>query len=125
MRAVVFTLGCKVNEVESACIMSSLENMGFEVSDKLSFADLYVLNTCAVTREAERKSRQLVARVKKYNPAAKILVCGCASQKDGAAFAGKGVEFVSGARDKSEIVTAAAELFSLNDCGLLFHYNIP
>lgn len=78
MRAVVFTLGCKVNEVESACIMSSLENMGFEVSDKLSFADLYVLNTCAVTREAERKSRQLVARVKKYNPAAKILVCGCA-----------------------------------------------
>lgn len=120
MKAVVFTLGCKVNEVESACIMSSLENMGFEVSDKLSFADLYVLNTCAVTREAERKSRQLVARVKKYNPAAKILVCGCASQKDGAAFAGKGVEFVSGARDKSEIVTAAAELFSLNDCGLLF-----
>ena len=71
MKAVVFTLGCKVNEVESACIMSSLENMGFEVSDKLSFEDLYVLNTCAVTREAERKSRQLVARVKKYNPAAK------------------------------------------------------
>ncbi len=42
MKAVVFTLGCKVNEVESACIMSSLESMGFEVSDKLGYADAFV-----------------------------------------------------------------------------------
>ena len=68
MKAVVFTLGCKVNEVESASIMSALENLGLEVSDNLSYADVYVLNTCAVTREAEKKSRQLVARVRKFNP---------------------------------------------------------
>ena len=61
MKAVVFTLGCKVNEVESASIMSALEGLGWEVSDKLGSADIYVLNTCAVTREAEKKSRQLVA----------------------------------------------------------------
>ena len=64
MRAVVFTLGCKVNEVESASLMASLEKLGWETSDRLSSADIYVLNTCAVTREAERKSRQLVARAK-------------------------------------------------------------
>ena len=40
MKAVVFTLGCKVNEVESASIMASLENMGFETSDKLGLADI-------------------------------------------------------------------------------------
>ena len=78
MKAAVFTLGCKVNEVESAAIMASLENMGFEVTDKLCPADLYVLNTCAVTREAEKKSRQLVSRARKFNARAKIFVCGCA-----------------------------------------------
>ena len=82
MNAVVFTLGCKVNEVESASIMASLEKLGFETSDKLSFADIYVLNTCAVTREAEKKSRQLIARARKFNPAAQVFVCGCASEKD-------------------------------------------
>lgn len=89
MKAVVFTLGCKVNEVESASIMASLENMGFETSDKLGLADIYVLNTCAVTKEAEKKSRQLIARAKKFNPDAKIFVCGCASEKDRQTFVQK------------------------------------
>lgn len=120
MKAVVFTLGCKVNEVESACIMSSLESMGFEVSDKLGYADAFVLNTCAVTREAEKKSRQLVARAKKYNPAARIFVCGCASEKDGKAFSEKGVEFVTGAKRKEEITAAVAAAFGAADCGLLY-----
>ncbi len=70
MRAVVFTLGCKVNEAESASIMAALEEMGVETGDSLGYADAYILNTCAVTREAERKSRQLISRVKKFNPAA-------------------------------------------------------
>ncbi|MDE6597580.1 MAG: tRNA (N(6)-L-threonylcarbamoyladenosine(37)-C(2))-methylthiotransferase MtaB, partial [Clostridia bacterium] len=65
MRAVVFTLGCKVNEVESASIMAALENLGWETADNLSYADAYILNTCAVTGEAARKSRQAVTRLKK------------------------------------------------------------
>ncbi len=120
MKAVVFTLGCKVNEVESAAIMSSLEKMGFEVSDKLSFADIYVLNTCAVTREAEKKSRQLVARVKKFNTDAQIFVCGCASEKNCAAFEAKGVTFVTGAQRKKEIVEKISLLYSKENCGLSF-----
>lgn len=81
MKAVVFTLGCKVNEAESSAIEAGLEEMGVETSKMLSFADIYILNTCAVTAEAERKSRQLVARVKKFNANAKIFVCGCASER--------------------------------------------
>jgi threonylcarbamoyladenosine tRNA methylthiotransferase MtaB len=106
MKAVVFTLGCKVNEVESASIMAALERAGYEVSDKLSFADLYVLNTCAVTKEAEKKSRQLVARVKKYNPDAPIYVCGCASEKDEKSYLERGATYVTGARDKQRVVQA-------------------
>lgn len=104
MKAVVFTLGCKVNEVESASVMAALEASGWEVSDKLGYADVFVLNTCAVTREAEKKSRQLIARAKKFNPAAQIYVCGCASFKNKSAFEDKGVACVFGTGDKSELI---------------------
>ena len=58
MKAVIFTLGCKVNSKESLSIKSGLLSKGFKVSEKLEYADLYVINTCAVTAEAEKKSRQ-------------------------------------------------------------------
>lgn len=105
-KAVVFTLGCKVNDVESASLAHGLKELGYEVSDKLGYADLYILNTCAVTSEAEKKSRQLLARAYKYNPQAKIIVCGCAAQKNASAFSGKkGVTLVTGARQKSKILS--------------------
>jgi len=118
MKAVVFTLGCKVNEAESGSIMAALEKLGFEVTDELCPADIYVLNTCAVTREAEKKSRQLIARVRKFNAQAEIFVCGCASEKDKKAFEERGVTFVCGARNKGEAVEAVARKFGLLNCGL-------
>lgn len=119
MRATVLTLGCKVNEAESASIAATLEKMGFEVSASFEYADLYVLNTCAVTSEAEKKSRQLVARVRKFNDSAKIFVCGCASEKSGDAFTKKGVEFVCGAQKKELVAEAVARAFGLDCCTLL------
>ncbi len=120
MKACVFTLGCKVNETESACIMASLEKLGWEVADRLCPADIYVLNTCAVTREAEKKSRQLVARARKFNPSAQIFICGCASEKDKKQFTDKGVAFVCGARGKEEIIKAVCNVFGGADCGLSY-----
>lgn len=114
MRAVVFTLGCKVNEVESASIMAGLEKSGWEVDDNLSFADIYVLNTCAVTREAEKKSRQLIARARKFNPDAHIFVCGCASEKNRSAFEERGVTYVCGARDKESVLKAVADIYGFS-----------
>ena len=105
MKAVVFTLGCKVNGYESLALMSGLYELGYEVSGKLSPADLYIINTCAVTKEAERKSRQAIARVRRYSPTAKIIVTGCASQKDPKSFIGKdGVYLVTGAINKDKIL---------------------
>ena len=106
MKAVVYTLGCKVNDVESGSIIRGLELRGYEVSREMEMADLYVINTCAVTAEAERKSRQTVGKAIKCNPNAKIVICGCASQKSPNAFLEKGTNViaVTGARQKNRVL---------------------
>ncbi len=106
MKAVVYTLGCKVNDVESGSIIRGLEEMGYAVSREMERAELYIINTCAVTAEAERKSRQTVGKALKCNPQAKIIVCGCASQKSPEDFLKKGhtVYAVTGARRKNRVL---------------------
>ena len=107
MKAVVFTLGCKVNECESESLVSGLKARGFEVSDKLEYADLYIVNTCAVTKEAEKKSRQTASRIKRLNPDAKIIFTGCAAEKNYKAFADKSSAYlVTGVFNKNAILTA-------------------
>ncbi len=78
----LITLGCKVNQVESEQIAEKLESYGFDVSMGLGVSDIYVINTCAVTNEAERKSRNYIAKILKLNSSAKIYVCGCSSEND-------------------------------------------
>lgn len=105
MKAVVFTLGCKVNECESDSLIAGLIERGYEVSDKLVPADLYVVNTCAVTAEAEKKSRQTASRIKKLNPNAKIIFTGCAVQKNSESFADKSSEYlITGTFNKNKIL---------------------
>ncbi len=105
MKACVFTLGCKMNEVESMSLWSGLEKLGYEVTDELCAADLYLLNTCAVTKEAEKKSRQAIARLRKFNPLAPVVVFGCAAAHAPESFVKKeGVLFVSGAQGKDKVL---------------------
>jgi len=82
MLASVVTLGCKVNEYESQYILNQLKNAGYEITEGLVKADVYIVNTCAVTNTAERKSRQVLSKLEKLNPDAKIVVCGCATQNN-------------------------------------------
>ena len=114
MRAVVYTLGCKVNDVESGSIIRGLEELGYAVSRELEEAELYIINTCAVTAEAERKSRQTVGKAIKKNPAAKVIVCGCASEKSPMAFLEKGstVYAVTGAQAKNRVLELVASGFA-------------
>lgn len=105
MKAVVFTLGCKVNECESDSLIAGLIERGYEVSDKLVPADLYIVNTCAVTAEAEKKSRQTASRIKKLNDKAKIIFTGCAVEKNFKPFAEKSNEYlVTGTFNKNKIL---------------------
>jgi len=82
IKFVVFSLGCKVNQYEGSAMIERLKSNGFEATDNLEYADYYVINTCSVTMEADKKSRQCVARMLKLNPNAKIYVYGCSSQND-------------------------------------------
>ncbi len=100
----IMTLGCKVNKYESDALVKLLEEHGFLTTEKLEFADIFVINTCAVTAEAEKKSRQMIARCRKFNPKARILICGCASQKNQIQFKEKGVEVVTGVAGKTKLV---------------------
>ncbi|MBR6779202.1 MAG: tRNA (N(6)-L-threonylcarbamoyladenosine(37)-C(2))-methylthiotransferase MtaB [Clostridia bacterium] len=86
MLASVITLGCKVNEYESQSIMNQLKQEGYEIAEGLVKADVYVVNTCAVTNTGERKSRQVLSKIEKLNPNAKIIVCGCAVQNNPSQF---------------------------------------
>ncbi len=120
MKAVVYTLGCKVNDVESGSLIRGLEEMGYEVSREIVPADLYIVNTCAVTAEAERKSRQAVGKVIKCNPNAKIIVCGCAAEKSPQAFMerGAGVYAVTGAQRKNKALEIVQSGFAEGTCGV-------
>ncbi len=120
MKAVVYTLGCKVNDVESGSILRGLEELGYEVSRELESADLYVVNTCAVTAEAERKSRQTVGKVIKCNPQAKVIVCGCAAEKTPDVFMQKGatVYAVTGAKRKNRVLEIVRGGFAEGTAGV-------
>ncbi|MDE5756045.1 MAG: tRNA (N(6)-L-threonylcarbamoyladenosine(37)-C(2))-methylthiotransferase MtaB [Clostridia bacterium] len=110
MKIVVYNLGCKVNKYECDSLLKTLTERGHEVSEDLVYADLYILNTCAVTNEAERKSRQCVSRCLKLNPRAKVVVCGCASQNDPKQFAAKdNVTFVIGNAQKGKLADRLQE----------------
>ena len=115
MKFVVFSLGCRVNQYEGQSMIKRLISLGYEATDKLEKADYYILNTCSVTSEADKKSRQAVSRVKKFNPNAKVFVLGCSSQNDSTKFAEKeGVILIGGVADKMEFVTKILDTLSVN-----------
>ncbi|MCP3874413.1 MAG: tRNA (N(6)-L-threonylcarbamoyladenosine(37)-C(2))-methylthiotransferase MtaB [Desulfobacteraceae bacterium] len=76
------TLGCKVNQYESDGIASNLENQGWIKGSKKQQADVFIINTCAVTSKAAMQSRQSIRKFIRENPDAKIIVTGCHAQTD-------------------------------------------
>ena len=105
MIASVITLGCKVNEYESQSILNQLKSNGYEIHEGLVPADVYIVNTCAVTNIAERKSRQVLAKIHKLNENAKIVLCGCAVQNNPTQFLkNKNVIAITGSEGKQDIM---------------------
>lgn len=104
MKVSILTLGCKVNKYESDALIFELKNRGIEATDKLEEADAYIINTCAVTNEAEKKSRQMLERARKFNKNAKIFVMGCASQNRPVQFEDKNVNYIVGTAGKKKIL---------------------
>lgn len=102
----VYTLGCKVNQYESGVVVAKLQKAGHNAFEGLKKADIFIINTCAVTSEAEKKSRQSVAKMVKLNPDCKIFVIGCASQNNAEQFKKySNVKFIKGVASKTDIVS--------------------
>ena len=103
MKVAFITLGCKVNQYETQAMENLLAADG-HTSSSVEEADAVVINTCAVTGESARKSRQAVRRAKKLNPSAKIVVCGCAAQANEQAARELGADYVGGAGERRAVV---------------------
>ena len=74
------TLGCKVNQYETNAMIEKFIKSGYEIKDFNDKADIYIINTCTVTNMADRKSRQMLRRVKDLNKDAIVVACGCYAQ---------------------------------------------
>lgn len=105
------TLGCKLNFSETTSISRMLENDGFIKKEFDEVADLYVINTCSVTENADKECRQLVRRIQKKAPDAMVVITGCYAQLKPQEIATiPGVNLVLGAGEKFNIVTHLKEL---------------
>lgn len=110
-RVAFYTLGCKLNFAETSTIARQLAPMGFEAVPPTAQADVYVVNTCSVTEQANRKCRQAIHKFNTLNPSAHIVVTGCYAQLKPDEVRGiKGVSLVLGAHDKANAANLIAQL---------------
>jgi threonylcarbamoyladenosine tRNA methylthiotransferase MtaB len=99
------TLGCKLNFSETSTLSRLLEQDGFEKKNFDEVADVYVINTCSVTDNADKECRQLVRRIQRKAPAAMVVITGCYAQLKPQEIAGiPGVDLVLGAAEKFNII---------------------
>ena len=110
MRIHLKTLGCRLNEAELEGWARQFQAEGHRIVNQATEADLVILNSCAVTQDAVRKSKQLIRRTHRENPAAKLMVSGCfASLQPDEAKAELGVDWVVANADKGRLVDIAKE----------------
>ena len=111
MKKVAFiTLGCKVNQYETNAMAQEFIKNGYEVVEHTEIADIYVINTCTVTNMSDRKSRQMLRRVKELNKQALVIACGCyvqVSRKEVEKI--KEVDLILGNNEKKNIVEYVEE----------------
>ena len=108
----IYTLGCKVNQYESEAIAESLEKYGVKISSPSEMCDAYVINTCTVTAESDRKARQFIRRAISKNPLAFIAVTGCLAQTSPQSIADiDGVDLVVGNTKKLLLTQEIVDFF--------------
>ena len=109
MKYIISTLGCKVNQYETQAMEGFLNERGFERAVPGEIADAVIVNTCAVTAESGRKSRQTIRRLRDENPGAVLAVCGCYSQIEPDAVEQIGADVIFGAADREKLVDAVVK----------------
>ena len=111
LKACIYTLGCRVNQYESDAIMQELQRDGISIVNTDTECHICIINTCSVTGESDRKSKQIIRRLSKKNPNAVIVVTGCFAELN-PQIASKipGVDLGCGNNAKSQIARLVKEL---------------
>ncbi|MEN6340622.1 MAG: tRNA (N(6)-L-threonylcarbamoyladenosine(37)-C(2))-methylthiotransferase MtaB [Clostridiaceae bacterium] len=105
-KAALTTLGCKVNHYETEAMRELFVQAGWEIVDFSDLADVYIVNTCTVTQTSDSKSRQMIARAHRNNPAALVVAVGCYAQVSPESVSAlEGVGLVLGTSGRKEIVS--------------------
>ena len=113
-----YTLGCKVSQYETEAIAEEFERRGFLRAAFSDVCDAYIINTCTVTEESDRKSRQIIRRAIRKNPLAVVAVVGCYSQRSPSDIEKiDGVSVVIGTQDKMTVVDRVIERLENNSLG--------
>ncbi|RCW45398.1 threonylcarbamoyladenosine tRNA methylthiotransferase MtaB [Halanaerobium sp. MA284_MarDTE_T2] len=112
-KAAFYTLGCRVNQYETEAMIDLFTDSGFEIVDYSKSADVYIINSCTVTNEAARKTRQIARRAKRANPNSLVGIVGCYTQ----AFPDEvesidEIDFIMGSSGKLQIVNKVSELLA-------------
>ena len=112
-KAALHNLGCKVNAYETEAMQQILEAAGYEIVPFQDQADVYIINTCSVTNIADRKSRQMLHRAKKKNPAAVVVAAGCYVQAAAEELKQDlAVDIIIGNNKKTELARILADYFA-------------
>ena len=104
MKYAIYTLGCKVNQYETQAMEQLLSERGHEQGQFDGICDCYIINTCTVTAVSDKKSRNMIRRVRKQNPNAVIGVCGCYAQVDPEAVQALDVDVLVGTSGREEFL---------------------
>jgi len=108
----VVTLGCKVNQYESEWMKEILKKKGHSIVPLSVDTEIAIINTCTVTSESDRKSRQIARKIKKLNPNSKVIILGCSSQLNPSNF--NEFDFVGGNKEKREILQVIEKTMRMN-----------
>ncbi len=118
------TLGCKVNQFESEAMMELFEKEGFKIIPACDKSDIFIINTCAVTKESDRKSRQLINKAKRINKNAIVVAVGCSVQLNSERISEEtSVDIVIGTKNKSEIARLIKEKLNNDNNINSFNFN--
>ena len=119
--AVYYTLGCKLNFAETATIERTLQEAGIRTARRGEKADICIINSCAVTQEAEKKCRQAIHKLIRQHPEAFVIVTGCYAQLSPEKLASEeGVDVVLGIDKKGDILEHLGNLQKADGAGLWF-----
>ena len=110
MKYYITTLGCKVNQYETQAIESILIDQGLIRTPTEQESDICIINTCAVTLESVRKSKQAIRKIKRMNPKAKIAVCGCLSALEPDVISSLGADIIGATGDRREFAKKIAAM---------------